>query len=150
MRFRTLVFCLLVAACRQEPAGDEAQAPAGKTAANGAAGPPPPDADIHASLADLNMPAPPPRFVGRWAAEAALCGSAAWEFTEAGLETPAGSVCRFVEMEEVPGGYDIEALCTAEAPEREDRIELRFPESAGGMTFESGSIADSGLVRCGG
>ena len=149
MRIRTLAFCLLLAACRQEPAANEAQAPPGSPAANDAAGPPPPDADINASLADLNMPAPPPRFVGRWAAEESMCGSAAWEFTEAGLETPAGSVCRFVDIAEVPGGYDIVALCTAEAPEREDRIELRFPESAGGMLFESDSVADSGLVRCG-
>jgi hypothetical protein len=150
MRIRMLAVYLLVAACQREPAGNDAQGPADSPAANEAAGPPPPDADINASLADLNMPAPPPRFVGRWATEADLCDSAAWEFSEAGLETPAGSVCRFVDMAEVPGGYDIDALCTAEAPEREDRIELRFPESAGGMTFESGSIADSGLVRCGG
>ena len=150
MRIRTLALCVLLAACQREPAADEAVNSADGPAANQAAGPPPPDADINASLADLNMPAPPPRFVGRWADEAGQCDSAGWEFTEAGLETPAGSVCRFVDMEEVPGGFDIEALCTAEAPEREDRLELRFAESAGGMTFESDSIADSGLVRCGG
>jgi hypothetical protein len=51
-------------------------------------------------------------------------------------------------VREVPGGYDISAQCTAEAPERDDLIRLRFPESAGGMLFESDSIADAGLVRC--
>ena len=89
-----------------------------------------------------------PRFVGRWAADERLCASAAWRFDAEGLETPAGSVCRFDEVREVPGGYDIAARCTAEAPERADTIRLRFAESAVGMTFEADVIADAGLVRC--
>lgn len=112
---------------------------------------PPPDADINASLSDLGADPPrpgAPRFAGRWAAEERLCETTAWRFTEGGLNTPAGSVCRFTDVREVPGGYDIAALCTAEAPERADTLRLRFPESAGGMLFESDSIADAGLVRC--
>ena len=64
------------------------------------------------------------------------------------MRTPAGSVCRFAEVREVPGGYDIAARCTAEAPEQDDVLRLRFAESAGGMMFHSASIAEAGLVRC--
>jgi hypothetical protein len=116
--------------------------------ANEAAGPPPPDADINASLEEVAGLEAPPRFVGRWAAEERLCADTAWRFTAGELRTPAGSICRFTEVREVPGGYDIAARCTAEAPERDDVLRLRFPESAGGMLFESDSIADAGLVRC--
>ena len=136
---------LLLLACGRQ---DEAPAEPQNAAANEA---PPPDADINASLGDLGADPPrpgAPRFVGSWAAEARLCGTTAWRFTADGLDTPAGSVCRFTDVREVAGGYDIAALCTAEAPERADTLRLRFPESAGGMLFESDSIADAGLVRC--
>lgn len=111
--------------------------------------PPPPDADINASLEQLVGPEiEPPRFVGRWATEERLCDSATWRFSSDELRTPAGSVCRFTDVREVAGGYDIAARCTAEGPERDDVVRLRFAESAGGMLFESESIADAGLVRC--
>lgn len=140
-----LVLSLL--ACQSEPAK---QAPAGVEGdeTNQAAGPPPPNADINASLEPVSGRDAVPRFVGLWAAEERLCADTAWRFTERELTTPAGSVCRFTDVDEVPGGYDIAARCTAEAPERDDILELRFPESAGGMLFESDSIADAGLVRC--
>ena len=57
-------------------------------------------------------------------------------------------MCQFTEVEEVPGGYDIKARCTAEGPEQEDVLEIRFAESAGAMLFESQSIADAGLISC--
>jgi hypothetical protein len=88
------------------------------------------------------------RFVGRWAAEEGLCENAAWVITSEELRTPAGSVCRLGEVEEVQGGYDIAARCTAEGPERDDVLELRFAESAGALLFDSDSIAEAGLVRC--
>lgn len=89
------------------------------------------------------------RFVGRWATEVNACESAAWLFTADRMETPAGSVCTFGDVTPVEGGYDIAARCTAEAPERDDTIRLRFAESAGAMLFESESVADAGLVYCG-
>ena len=144
-----LLLGLLLAACESQPT----QQPAPDTdEINPAAAPAGPDADINASLEPIAS-APPhsgqaPRFVGRWAAEERLCATATWRFSENELHTPAGSVCRFTEVREVPGGYDIAARCTAEAPERDDLIRLRFPESAGGMLFESASVADAGLVRC--
>ena len=146
---RTLFAILLVSALVAcEPQPEQQSAPDVEDGGN-AAEPAGPDADINASLEPIAAaPGEPPRFVGRWAAEARLCASAGWRFTETGLETPAGSICRFGEIREVPGGYDISARCTAEAPVRDDLLKLRFAESAGGMLFESNSIADSGLVRC--
>lgn len=145
-----LASALLVLACRQQPAEDSPAAPQDADANEASVLP---DADINASLGSLGEDPlrpgeTPPRFVGLWAAEARLCADTAWRFTRDGLETPAGSVCRFDEVREVRDGYDIAASCTAEAPERNDMIRLRFPESAGGMLFESDSIADAGLVRC--
>lgn len=89
------------------------------------------------------------RFVGRWAAEVGACQSAAWRFDADRLETPAGSVCTFGDVTPVDGGFDIAARCTAEGPERDDNIRLRFAESAGAMLFEAESVAESGLVYCG-
>lgn len=155
---RFLALPLALAACR--PASDEA-APAAEEAAPEAAaeerGPPP---DLNASVAfdqlegiDNHLPPPlaqgPSRFVGRWAAEESLCARSAWRFTEGGLRTPAGSVCRFETVTEVAGGYSIAARCTAEGPERADRLEIRFAESARAMLFDSESVAAAGLVRCG-
>ena len=142
-----LVFGLL--ACQREPAEDAAaeQNNAANAVASG------PDADINASLEPVAGPpshsTEPPRFVGLWATAERLCRDTPWRFSESELSTPAGSACRFTDVREVPGGYDIAARCTAEGPERDDVLKLRFPESAGGMLFESDSIADAGLVRCG-
>ena len=91
-----------------------------------------------------------PRFVGRWATDAESCATRAWTFTARALRTPAGSACTFTGVRAVPGGYDISARCTAEAPPADDLLQIRFAESAGAMLFESTSIADAGLVRCGG
>jgi len=87
------------------------------------------------------------RFVGRWATDVQRCASP-WRFTATSLKTPAGSVCSFSKVTEVPGGYDIAASCTAEGPPTDDRLRLRFAESAGALLFESSTIADAGLVRC--
>lgn len=88
------------------------------------------------------------QFVGRWAAEPGLCADTSWRFTIDSLETPAGSVCTFLRVTPVSGGYNIEAKCTAEGPETRDTLKLRFAESAGAMLFESTTIADAGLVQC--
>ena len=153
-KMRLLPFPLLVFAlvgCRPEPAQE---APAEPNAAAEEAGDALPEPDINASLEPIagngNGPARGPRFIGRWAAEERLCARTAWRFSATELRTPAGSVCRFTDVREVPGGYDIAARCTAEAPESDDTLRLRFPQSAGGMLFESDSIADAGLVRCDG
>ena len=88
------------------------------------------------------------RFVGRWATDERNCEALAWRFTATSLSTPGGSQCTFTKVSEVPGGYDIAARCTAEGPVVRDTLKLRFAESARALLFESGSIADAGLVRC--
>lgn len=138
-----------LAACQAEPEGELLPDPGNNQSLPADL----PDADINASLGEFGA-APPlpdalPRFVGRWATDEKNCETLAWSFTADGLETPAGSVCRFRDVREVPGGYDIDASCTAESPEQDDLIELRFAQSARGMLFESRSIADAGLIRCG-
>jgi hypothetical protein len=95
---------------------------------------------------------PPPaalRFVGLWASDVKNCSTAAWRFTDTSLSTPAGSHCSFSKVTAVPGGYDIAASCTAEAPAKAETIKIRFAESAQAMLFESDAIADAGLVYCG-
>jgi hypothetical protein len=146
------ILLLSLAACRAEPS---AEAPVETSNEANAAAAELPDADINASLGILSDEADMPdeasgsqRFVGRWAAVEGLCDNAAWTFTATELRTPAGSVCRFTGIDEVPGGYDIAARCTAEGPERDDVLELRFAESAGALLFDSESIADAGLIRC--
>ena len=88
------------------------------------------------------------RFLGSWASSERNCANRAWRFTADRLTTPAGSVCQFRDIREVPGGYDITAQCTAEGPPAEDVLQLRFAESARALLFESDVIADAGLVRC--
>jgi hypothetical protein len=88
------------------------------------------------------------RFVGRWATDGRNCATRAWLFTASSLKTPAGSVCSFSRVTDVPGGYDVRASCMAEGPARDDLLRLRFAESARALLFESRTIADAGLVRC--
>lgn len=97
----------------------------------------------------LPAPGPGPRFIGKWAADMKSCETAAWLFTDTTLRTPAGSSCSFNRITEVPGGYDVQATCSAEAPPRSDTLEIRFAESADAMLFSSKVIADTGLVFCG-
>jgi hypothetical protein len=147
-------FALGLAACGSPPSGDAPAATNGLSAEDAPSSLP--DADINASLDPLGAPpsplgeagSDPPRFVGRWAAEEGMCATAAWEFGAESLRTPAGSACRFTEVRQAPGGYDVAARCTAEGPEQDDVLEIRFAESARAMLFESQSIADTGLVRC--
>ena len=152
---KLLLTILLVGlgACGSEPAANPAD-PAAEPAPANETVEALPDADINASLGMLGEapgelgPEETPRFVGLWAAETGLCETAAWRFTREELRTPAGSVCRFEEVSSAPGGYDIDARCTAEGPEQADRLEIRFAESADAMLFESRSVAGDGLVRC--
>lgn len=139
---------LAVAACRPAPEAPPAEGEAMTPAAR----PDLPDADLNASLGELG--APPdfpveaePAFVGAWATDEAGCASRAWRFTAQGLNTPAGSVCRFVETRKTPQGYEIDAQCTAEGPEQADRIRLEL-EEAGSMRFESEAVADATLTSC--
>ena len=144
MRIGVLIVAIAaLAACDNAPADREPDAP---TANDGITA----NAPITAQQAgDLPPPSEGLRFVGRWAADERSCTSAAWIFTQSTLRTPAGSSCNFDQVTQVPGGYDIQATCTAEAPPAPDTLKIRFAESAKAMLFESTVIADAGLVFCG-
>ena len=154
--FLTMAALSLLAACDDNapgggPNGPVAGEPSGPVATGRA------DTNTGASAGEaraiaageLPPPGPGPRFVGKWAADQESCESAAWQFTSTSLRTPAGSECIFKQVAEVPGGYDVQATCTAEGPPGEDVLKIRFAESAKAMLFESKMIADSGLVFCG-
>ena len=143
---------LSLAACRREPSQETPVGPVDGTANTvNEAGEALPEPDINASLEAIGALHPDEadyRFVGRWAADERLCENEAWQFTDSELRTPVGSVCRFTDIRAVAGGYDIAARCTAEGPEMEDQLRIRFAESAGAMLFDSDRIADEGLIPC--
>jgi hypothetical protein len=124
-----LPLVLALAACHrpQAPAAEEPAGPAQAAAA----------------------PAPAPRYVGRWAASQDLCRTGAWDFAPRRLETAGEVACAFRQVVEVPGGYDIHALCTAEAPPKPYDLRLRFAQSARALLVEGGPFEDAGLVWCG-
>jgi hypothetical protein len=145
---------IALAGCQQSsvPAGAaEANQPAAATARSAPAEHPAPSAAADAVMHDTGALPPPGglRFVGPWASDVKNCSTAAWRFTDTSLRTPAGSHCTFSKVTAVPGGYDIAASCTAEAPAKADTLKIRFAESARAMLFESETIADAGLVYCG-
>jgi hypothetical protein len=157
VRILSSIACLaILAACNKspstgEPSGPVAGAPSGPVATGRA------DANNSVSGGEakaveagaLPPPGPTPRFVGNWAADQKSCDSAVWQFTQTTLRTPAGSSCSFDQVSEVPGGYDVKAMCTAEGPPTADTLQIRFAESAKAMLFNSKVIADTGLVFCG-
>jgi hypothetical protein len=148
----------LLCACGKGPSGGEPSGPVGQapsgpvlSSQSGTAG--------SNNIADSSIPAqqagdlPPPgdtfRFIGKWAADQRLCQTKPWQFTASALRTPAGSSCSFDKVTQVPGGYDIQATCTAEGPPAADLLKVRFAESAKAMLFDSKTIASTGLVFCG-
>lgn len=139
----------ILAACNDAPTGRDpsgpvgAGGPVGGNAATGADGVTPLDAG------ELPRPTEGMRFLGNWAADEKSCQSAAWQFTETTLRTPEDANCSFNRVTEVPGGYDIQATCTAEAAPTSDTLKIRFAESADEMQFESETVADASLVFCG-
>ncbi|MGI8704901.1 MAG: hypothetical protein ACR2JJ_03740 [Sphingomicrobium sp.] len=138
----------LVAACSDPPAGGDPSGPVGSGGPIGGNSADRDDGAISLDAGDLPRPGEGLRFVGNWADEGS-CQSAAWHFTETTLQTPAGSNCGFNRVTQVPGGYDIQATCTAEAPPTSDTLKIRFAESANAMMFESETISDARLVFCG-
>ena len=148
-----LAAAAVLAGCDNPPAGDTPSSPVGGGPVGGG-----PVGGNAANMVEEVSPRgagdlPPPseglRFIGKWAANERSCESAAWQFTQTTLRTPAGAVCGFDRVTQVPGGYDIQATCTAQAPPASDTLKIRFAESSKAMLFESESIADDGLVFCG-
>jgi len=140
---------LLVASCNQAPAGHEPNGPirTDDSVANAPANLP---AQVESGQAgDLPPPGTVARFVGKWAEDQKSCKSAAWQFTATTLRTPGGTSCSFNRVIEVPGGYDIQAVCTAKGDAVSDSLTIRFAESAKAMLFTSKTMGSPGLVFCG-
>lgn len=98
------------------------------------------------------LPAPSadqPRFVGLWAATAEGCANPAWRFHADQVSTAGEVSCSFRSVRQTQTGYDIDALCTAEAPPRDYKIQIGFAESARAMMLTGGPWSASGLVYCG-
>jgi hypothetical protein len=144
-----LAAAALLAGCDNPPTGDTPSSPVGAGGPVGGNAANMVEEVSPREAGDLPPPSEGLRFIGKWAADERSCESAAWQFTQTTLRTPAGSVCGFDRVTEVPGGYDIQATCTAEAPPTSDMLKIRFAESAKAMLFESETIADAGLVFCG-
>jgi len=91
---------------------------------------------------------PEAAFIGTWAASEQGCEASPWTLSDTGLQTPAGSACSFNRVTEVPGGWDIQATCTAEAPPSSDEIRIRLGDDGRTMRFESKTIASARLELC--
>lgn len=103
----------------------------------------------------LPAPLPPPteaapRFVGLWAASAEGCAEPAWRFEAQGVSTPGEVSCTFQNVSLTDNGYDVAAICVAQAPPEQHRIQLYFAESAEAMMVSGGPwSAPIALVYCG-
>lgn len=163
MKRLALAAGLVLAACSQQPANETASTDAVTPVTNEA--PPLPTPSASPTSATTATPAPSPdsgepgklppangatpRYVGRWAATEQLCASGAWRFYATHLETAGEVSCTYNRVDKVPGGYDLHATCTAEAPPAPDLIKLRFAESAQAMLVESKTLKSTGLIYCG-
>jgi hypothetical protein len=66
------------------------------------------------------------------------------------VETKGEVSCQFTEVNDIPGGYRIDAMCSAEAPPAPYRMQVTFAESAHAMMIAGGPWqAPTSLVYCG-
>jgi hypothetical protein len=143
---------LLVAACSQGNGSENGQNAVMTPAPS--VSPATPAPSLTPSVAAENGRLPPadgaqPRFIGRWAATKQLCKNGAWRFYATHLDTAGEVSCSYHRADKVPGGYDLHATCTAEAPPVPDLIKLRFAESAQAMLVDSRTLKSVGLIYCG-
>jgi len=97
----------------------------------------------------VSNPTAQPAYVGRWAANPALCASRAWEFRHDGLSGPSDVACRFEGVAALDDGYEIAALCTSQAPPESRRLSLDFGAGERTMSIQGGPAGDAlSLVRC--
>ncbi|MFC3077219.1 hypothetical protein ACFODL_03845 [Phenylobacterium terrae] len=138
---RRVVLALAVlglAACeRGEAPAPEAQRPA-------ATAPPAPAAAAPGGLAPEEL-----FFVGRWAADAKMCGDP-WIITAQELNTPGHVVCKFEQVSRTAQGLEAASTCTAEGPPEPRRLRFAYAQSARALMIEGGPFNDIGLVRCAG
>lgn len=127
------VALLVVAACSQAP--------------DNAADPPIPPSAL-AKPTPTATPDAEPRFVGDWAATPALCDGGRWRFRRGSLSTAGEVSCGFSKIEEVAGGYDVQAVCSADGASAPETIKLRVGESGGPLTVQSKTFQPITLIRC--
>jgi len=97
----------------------------------------------------VSNPTAQPAYVGRWAANPALCASRAWDFRHDGLSGPGDVACRFEGVAALDDGYEIAALCTSQAPPESRRLSLDFGAGERTMSIQGGPAGDAlSLVRC--
>ncbi|MDP1616361.1 hypothetical protein [Phenylobacterium sp.] len=90
-----------------------------------------------------------PPYVGRWAANPALCANRAWEFRHDGLTAPGDVACRFEGVAALDKGYEIAALCTSQAPPESRRLNLSFGSTGWTMSVQGAPGGEAPtLVRC--
>ncbi|MCW5696922.1 MAG: hypothetical protein KIS96_09350 [Bauldia sp.] len=96
----------------------------------------------------VERPEASPFYVGRWAAEEALCQGGAWVFSESGVDTAGEVSCTFTNVAEVETGYAVQAICTADGDTSDAVINLSYAESAQALLIEGGPWQPIGLIRC--
>ncbi|HEX8901699.1 hypothetical protein [Vitreimonas sp.] len=98
---------------------------------------PEPDPEAAAQVGEA-APLPLPRYVGLWATTADGCADPAWRFESDRISTRGEVYCEFREVRTRPTGYDLDAVCFAEAPPVAHNIQISFAESARAMTLAGG------------
>lgn len=99
---------------------------------------------------DTPPPAPPegqPFFVGEWAATEAMCNDP-WVITAIDLVTPGAVACTFDAVTATTTGYDVAAMCTAEAPPAPYTLRFSYAQSAQALLIEGAPFEPIGLVAC--
>jgi hypothetical protein len=109
----------------------------------------PAEAAAAGEAGELPPPSAAPRFVGKWAVDQQSCTAAVWQFTMSTLRTPSGESCTFDRVNDLAGGYRIDATCKGRGEPRSETIDIAFAESAKAMLLQSKSLGDKGLVFCG-
>ena len=137
-RLTACLAAIALAACSSEPGTEEPVAQDSAEAAE------PASADPRPGTRDAF------RFAGRWAESVEMCRADPWTITRERLTAPGGVACDLTRIEEAPGGYAIDARCTDGGETHDDRIVLRFAESAQALLVEGASaLPETGLIRCG-
>lgn len=144
MRHLVAVLCLAAAACGQSGA-PRSEAPRLDPRAAGQIG----------DVRQLQHPLPPvgdtPRYIGAWSTTGGRCTEPAWIINAETMHTQGEVSCTFNDVNEIPGGYAIDATCTAEAPPQPYHMQFTFAEAAQAMLITGGPWSPSpSLIHCGG
>lgn len=106
---------------------------------------PEPDPEAAAQVGEAaplpSLPAPTeeaPRYVGLWATTVDGCADPAWRFEADGIITQGEVSCEFRDVRLSDAGFDIDAVCHAQAPPEAHNIRISFAESARAIIVTGG------------